>query len=328
MPSGKIKKEEEIKSIVENLGYIYIESYRIERKPKRVVFQDGDGYKYDIFLGNFLKKDRSISFVHRGNPFTLLHNIPLWLKLNKSQFELLENNIYLNAHQKLSFYCNKCKDYPKISWNNVQSGQGCGICVGKQTGMYHNLAVQFPDIVKEWHPTKNGDLTPKDVSYGESRKVWWLCSKGHEYFSSINHRTNGRGCKKCADLQRESKTAKELKDYISNKYNAKEEYSIFRNPETNYPLSYDIYIFDGVNPKTNGFYIEIHGYQHYQLNNWHKKQANKKGTTPEEEFEYQKHKDRLKRRFARKNGIYIEVDLRKIKNVEEAIKYVEKIIKG
>ena len=31
----------------------------------------------------------------------------------------------------------------------------------------------YPHLVKEWHPTKNGDLTPKDVTYGSNKKVWW-----------------------------------------------------------------------------------------------------------------------------------------------------------
>ena len=36
----------------------------------------------------------------------------------------------------------------------------------------------YPDLVKEWHPTKNGDLTPNDFTHGSGKKVWWLCPKG------------------------------------------------------------------------------------------------------------------------------------------------------
>ena len=28
----------------------------------------------------------------------------------------------------------------------------------------------YPELVKEWHPTKNGDLTPKDVTHEVVRK--------------------------------------------------------------------------------------------------------------------------------------------------------------
>ena len=31
----------------------------------------------------------------------------------------------------------------------------------------------YSDLAKEWHPTKNGDLKPSDVSPGSSHVVWW-----------------------------------------------------------------------------------------------------------------------------------------------------------
>lgn len=38
---------------------------------------------------------------------------------------------------------------------------------------YNDLKTRFPQIAAEWHPTKNGDLTPRDVSYGSGKSVWW-----------------------------------------------------------------------------------------------------------------------------------------------------------
>jgi len=61
----------------------------------------------------------------------------------------------------------------------------------------NSLLVKYPEIAKEWHPSKNGDLTPADVSYGSNIVVWWQCSKGHEWQSSINNRNKGMGCRKC-----------------------------------------------------------------------------------------------------------------------------------
>ena len=40
-----------------------------------------------------------------------------------------------------------------------------------------NLQEEFPNIAKEWHPTKNGKLTPLDVSQGQAIKVWWRCER-------------------------------------------------------------------------------------------------------------------------------------------------------
>ena len=63
---------------------------------------------------------------------------------------------------------------------------------------HHNLLFTYPILAKEWHPTRNGSLTAKDVSPRSHRKVWWTCSKGHEWEAALNNRTAGRGCPYCA----------------------------------------------------------------------------------------------------------------------------------
>ena len=37
------------------------------------------------------------------------------------------------------------------------------------------------ELLAQWHDSKNGDLTPADVSFGSQKKIWWQCSKGHEW---------------------------------------------------------------------------------------------------------------------------------------------------
>ena len=60
------------------------------------------------------------------------------------------------------------------------------------------LATEYPDIAKEWHPTKNGTLKPSDVTAGSHKKVWWLGLCGHEWQSEINSRCHGNGCPYCS----------------------------------------------------------------------------------------------------------------------------------
>jgi len=62
----------------------------------------------------------------------------------------------------------------------------------------YNLQTINPSLAKEWHPTKNGKLTPKDVSPNSSKKVWWICGKKHEWEATIQSRNNGIGCPYCA----------------------------------------------------------------------------------------------------------------------------------
>lgn len=56
-----------------------------------------------------------------------------------------------------------------------------------------------PEVAKEWHPTKNGRLTPDLFTPGSSEVVWWLCSKcGNEWQAPIANRSKGHGCDICA----------------------------------------------------------------------------------------------------------------------------------
>ena len=61
-----------------------------------------------------------------------------------------------------------------------------------------SLEDKYPEIAKEWHPTKNGDLTPDQVTPGSSRKVWWMCIQEHEWEAVIASRTRGTGCPYCS----------------------------------------------------------------------------------------------------------------------------------
>jgi hypothetical protein len=54
-----------------------------------------------------------------------------------------------------------------------------------------------PILVKEWHPTANGDLTPRSVKIGYSKKVWWLCSEGYEWQATIKCRMKRNDCPMC-----------------------------------------------------------------------------------------------------------------------------------
>ena len=79
-------------------------------------------------------------------------------------------------------------------------GVGCPICAGKVIVPEENdLVSRFPDIAAEWHPTRNGTLTPDRCSPSSNRKVWWLCPLGHEYQAAVGARTvSGSDCPFCA----------------------------------------------------------------------------------------------------------------------------------
>ncbi len=79
---------------------------------------------------------------------------------------------------------------------------GCPYCAGQKVWKgFNDLKTKNPDVAAEWHPTKNGDLSPGDVTVSSNRSVWWICPLGHEYTATVNSRTRrsrNRGCPYCA----------------------------------------------------------------------------------------------------------------------------------
>jgi len=79
------------------------------------------------------------------------------------------------------------------------AGGGCGVCDGRQIHVgYNDLSTTDPVVAASWHPGKNGDWTPTQVSNRSGRQAWWVCAQGHEWRASVANRTNGRGCPRCA----------------------------------------------------------------------------------------------------------------------------------
>lgn len=62
--------------------------------------------------------------------------------------------------------------------------------------MDNSLSRNNPEIAAEWHPTKNGALTPANVAVKSGIKAWWICNRGHEYPARISART-GENKTKC-----------------------------------------------------------------------------------------------------------------------------------
>jgi DNA-directed RNA polymerase subunit RPC12/RpoP len=78
-------------------------------------------------------------------------------------------------------------------------GRGCPFCAGRRASITNSLASRAPELAREWHPKKNGKLTPLTVVAGSERKVWWRCRRGHEWQATVAGRAvAGRNCPMCA----------------------------------------------------------------------------------------------------------------------------------
>lgn len=91
--------------------------------------------------------------------------------------------------------------------NRIKHGTGCPKCkrveLASKVDPSESLEAKFPAIAAEWHPTKNGDLAPKDIHHGNKRSVWWQCSEGHEWRNGTHNRTRlQNGCPNCNSKRR------------------------------------------------------------------------------------------------------------------------------
>lgn len=93
--------------------------------------------------------------------------------------------------------CNKGHEWEAIIGNRTR-GNGCPNCSGKKASKDNCLATLNPQLANQWLPQKNS-LTPHEVACNSHKKVWWLCSKGHEYEAIIkNKHKRGDGCPYCS----------------------------------------------------------------------------------------------------------------------------------
>ena len=103
------------------------------------------------------------------------------------------------SNKKAWWKCSKCGQEYIAQIAKRSMGRGCPYCASKKViSGVTDLQTKYPALAKEWHPTKNGVLKPSDVAPMSNKKVWWLCSNGHEWEAVISNRTLGNGCRVCS----------------------------------------------------------------------------------------------------------------------------------
>ena len=103
----------------------------------------------------------------------------------------------------------KCSIDSRHKWearifSRTQQGAGCPYCKGKKVLPEDSLGIIHLELIAEWSYEKNC-LDPLETHCRSGKKMWWKCSKGHEWQASITHRTaggrdgKGTGCPYCSN---------------------------------------------------------------------------------------------------------------------------------
>jgi len=100
-------------------------------------------------------------------------------------------------------------------------GNNCIYCAGQKVQVnITDLQTRNPRIAGQWHPTKNGDLLPTQVSEHAHKKAWWQCptKPQHEWETWVYSRTSKTGseCPQCWADTYVSKAENELYVFLTN----------------------------------------------------------------------------------------------------------------
>lgn len=114
---------------------------------------------------------------------------------------LTPNDIVASTSRRYWWKCSKGEDHEWITSSASRIiGTGCPICEGLKVVKSNCLTTTHPDLAKQWHPTKNENITSNNVVAGSHKKIWWICSNIplHEWKASVKNRSSKQhGCPYC-----------------------------------------------------------------------------------------------------------------------------------
>ena len=127
---------------------------------------------------------------------------------NGSHYEIDEVS-FGSSRKKFKWKCSKGHEWHADIVNRTSHKQGCPYCSGNLVSNKNSLKNWClsngsfgQQLIKEWTgECEDGKHYNMDqVSFGSSRKKFkWKCSKGHEWFANVQHRTAHKsGCPYCS----------------------------------------------------------------------------------------------------------------------------------
>ena len=132
--------------------------------------------------------------------------------------KLTPKDIGAFSRKKIWFIC-KFNHFWRTTPSLRMRGANCPYCDNKKPSIENCLQTKFPEVAKQWHPSKNGKLTPRNIVSGSNKKVWFCCENGHEWESRLYSRTSiGSGCPYCSSFKSEEKVRKIFQDILKVKF--------------------------------------------------------------------------------------------------------------
>ncbi len=226
---------------------------------------------------------------------------------------LLPSEVSHASQSKHWWRCPKGHSWKAPSGNMIKGykneSSGCPHCSGRLVSSENCLAISYPELINEWNFTKNGILTPNDITAFSAKKVWWVCKFcKNEWESTVCNRTKGRvGCPECKKSKGEkeiTKTLDELKIEFKSQHRIKE----CRDKR---PLPFDFAILK--NNQVVGL-IEYQGHFHFIPVNYG-------GKCGKDRLKKQQFHDKIKEDYCKnKNISFLSIHYKDFDNIEKLLK--------
>ena len=208
--------------------------------------------------------------------------------------------------KKLLWRCGKGHEW-ESKVKNRSRGYGCPYCSNQKILYgYNDLETTNPGLSKEISP--HSKIKATEVTVGSTKKMLWMCSKGHEWKATVYHRYRGNGCPRCSGSKMERDFAQLVKTLLP------ENTPIIRNDrQLIKPYELDILI-----PSIN-LAFEFNGEY------WHSDEMIRKRHP---QFASSKQFDDFKKQECKKQGVNLSFVREKqwVNNYEKTVERIKKII--
>lgn len=148
--------------------------------------------------------------IHRYRTYSLASEFPtIAAELHPDKNNgITADRIHPGSHTKFAWICSDCAHEWSTAVHLRTTGSGCPKCgyrtVARKLSLPQpgqSFADLFPQAALEWHPTRNGALTPEQLRPASNVRAWWLCVRGHEWEAVVSTRRKSR-CRECRLIDR------------------------------------------------------------------------------------------------------------------------------
>ena len=120
------------------------------------------------------------------------------------------------SSRRLWWRCAACGHDWQATVGSRAAGAGCPACDNERkrrprtVPRERSLHALHPELVAEWHPTRNGELDAAHLSPASKHRAWWSCAAcGHQWQAAVHNRARGSGCPVCG-LERRARTQSQV----------------------------------------------------------------------------------------------------------------------